>query len=351
MFLDWTECGRIVIVFDARTVSRDPKSMKVKATSLAPVFGSVLFFSLFFATPFSAFFGASTSRASTGTHSMRTVNDHRVQNLSCQNVTADSVARSIRSDVFSVKNHLPYQNWAFQYGAYQLAGCWSLSRFQRLYFYLREPAALVGMTEFSNQARSQDMYEDDQGWKAFPLRQFWFLPDQSDARWANWEKGWIQAGGAQPRGLARGLKPDIEYYQALRFHQLENIRYLKGPIARTVAENQTTWSDLSTLIAKGRKPLILLRPDRYYQHVVIVKRIDFTKSGAKLWVYDSNSPWAERHVLWDSASSMFTAFDVIDGMPVPDSRAPVGVFIVDQDENENMLRSLATHYRQVCARP
>ncbi len=279
------------------------------------------------------------------------ISDHRVKNLSCANVTADSVASALKPDVFSTAHHLPYQNWSFRYGAYELANCWSLSRFQRLYFHLRDPASAPSLQNFSDQVRSREMYEDDQGWKPFPLKGFWFVPDQADSRWRAWEKGWTQPSVQWPQGLERGLKPDIEYYQALRFHQLENIRYLKGPIERTPAENQATWSELSKLVASRRLPLILLRPDRYYQHVVVVKSLELTKTGAKIRVYDSNAPWSEREMFWDSATSMFTAFDIVYGMPIPDPAAPVGVFIVDKDENEEMLRSLATHYRAVCAKP
>src|SRR4051794_22061346 len=66
----------------------------------------------------------------------KTLTDHRVKSLSCQNVTADSVARAMKPEVFSSSNHLPYENWSFQWGLYELGDCWSLSRFQRLYFYL-----------------------------------------------------------------------------------------------------------------------------------------------------------------------------------------------------------------------
>jgi hypothetical protein len=276
--------------------------------------------------------------------------DHRVQNLSCQNVTADSVALAIRPEVYEVSNHLRYRNWSFPWGFYDLANCWSLSRFQRLYFLMREPSAGLGLREFSNQARSKDMYEDEGGWKGFPLGGFWFLPDQSDARWQAWESGWNEPGGSD-RPLERGRKPDLEYYQVLRFHQIENLRYLNGPIERTVVENRSTWTELSDSITNGRKPLLLLRPDPYYQHVVVAKRIETTPTGAKIWVYDSNAPWLERPVIWNQSTAMFSAFEIVDGMPVPDSRAPLGVFIVDRDENENMLKSLATHYQQLCSKP
>ena len=285
-----------------------------------------------------------------GTRKPATISDHRVQNLSCRNVTANSVANAIRPDNFSTANHLPYKNWEFQWGFYKLAGCWSLSRFQRLYFYLREPAAGLSLTELSNQTRSEEMYEDGASWKGFPLKKFWFMPEQTNSRWPAWESGWFESGSMAP-DLERGLKPDIEYYQALRFHQLENIRLLKGPMARTIAENNATWNDLSRLVSTGRKPLIVLRPDKYYQHVVVVKRIQATASGADLWVYDSNAPWLDRKVVWDKKSSMFTAFEVVDGMPVPDARAALGVFIVDEDENERVLESLAVHYQNLCSAP
>lgn len=277
------------------------------------------------------------------------ITDHRVENLSCNRITSDTVALALRKDAFDLSQHLPVRNWAFRYGLYDLAGCWSLSRFQRLYFYLREPGRVPAFSDFSNQARSREMYEDEHEWKAYPLNRFWFVPDYTDSLWAKWEKGTVESGWSG-RPLERGLKPDIEYYQALRFHQLENIRYLKGPNERTPAENSKLISEIQTLLQTGRHPLLLLRPDRYYQHVVMAKKIDFTPTGATIWVYDSNSPWSERPLHWHRTEQMFSAFEIIDGMPVPDSRAFVGVFIVDQEENERLLESLAAHYKTQCAK-
>jgi hypothetical protein len=293
-------------------------------------------------------FFASVSLLLTNQAEAKSLSDHRVKNLSCQSVNSDSVAKAIRPEVYSQANHLPYQNWSFQWGVYQLAGCWSLSRFQRLYFYMHEPKATPSMNEFSDQVRSEEMYDDGREWKGFPLDRFAFMPNQADATWTNWEKGWFETG-TNPRALERGLKPDIEYYQALRFHQIDNLKYLRGPLARTVTENNTTWSELSGLIASGRKPLMLLRPAVYTQHVVVAKRIEVTATGAKIWVYDSNSPLIERAVTWDRATAMFSAFEIIDGMAVPDPHAALGVFLVDGDENEKLLDSLAEHYRSVCA--
>lgn len=281
------------------------------------------------------------------------VNDHRVTSLSCSSLQGkiesakNALALSIKPDVFYENHHIPVQNWAFRHGFYDLAACWSMGRFQRLYFYLREPGKVPTLREFSDQARAHEMYEDESGWKSFPLNRFWFMPDLSDGIWRDWERGQTERGWSGV-GLSRGLKPDIEFYQVYRFHQLENIRYIRGPDSRTPAENKKTWAEIQDLVSRGRKPLIILRPDRYYQHVVMVKDIQLTPQGASLRVYDSNSPWMDREVVWHRAEEMFSAFDVINGMPVPDPRAFVGVFIVDQEENERLLESLVSHYRQVC---
>jgi hypothetical protein len=283
----------------------------------------------------------------------RVVSDHRVDSLDCSKMNGkledakDHLALSIRPDVFQEWHNLPNRNWSFRYGLYDLAACWSLSRFQRLYFFLREPGKTPTIRELSDQARAHEMYEDETGWKSFPLKRFWFLPDYSEPIWRDWERGVLENGWSGAP-LARALKEDLEFYQIYRFHQLENIRYIRGPDSRTPAENRTTWSSIRELVARGRKPLIILRPDRYYQHVVLVKEIQMNPRGAILKVYDSNSPWMDKDVIWHQNEEMFTAFDVIDGMPVPNPKAYVGVFIVDEDENERLLESLVTHYRHVC---
>lgn len=127
------------------------------------------------------------------------------------------------------------------------------------------------------------------------------MPDLSESLWRDWERGTTESGWSGGH-LSRGRKPDIEFYQVHRFHQ----------------------------------------------HVVMVKEIQWTAEGASLRVYDSNSSWLDREVVWHRREEMFSAFDVINGMPVPDPRAFVGVFLVDQDENERVLESLVSHYRQVC---
>lgn len=280
----------------------------------------------------------------------KVISDHRVKSLSCLKVTADSVARAMRPDVFSAAHHLPYSNWSFRWGFEELANCWSLSRFQRLYFYLREPGAAISMNEFSNQARSHELRDGPSGWEEQPLDKYRPVPDQSDPKWVSWEKGWTEPGTVED--LDRGLMPDIESYQILRFHQIQNFKYLTGPIERTESENSETWTALKDLIANGRRPLLLLRPARYNQHVVVAKRIDLTKTGAKIWVYDSNAPALERAVVWDQSALMFTAFDIVNGLQgVSDPTAPLGVFIVDDEENEDVLEALAQHYTAICARP
>lgn len=280
----------------------------------------------------------------------KTISDHRVKNLSCQNVNANSVAHALRPEIFQTAHHLPFANWSFSYGLYDLGACWSLSRFQRLYFYLREPGATTTMTDFSNQARAADMYDDEQGWRTFPMRQFWFMPETSDRRWSAWEQGWTEPGTRQPAGLDRGRKPDLEIYQATRLLQIDNLRLLKGPLARTIGENRATYRDLALLVANGRKPLIVLRPDKYLQHVVVVKDAGRTSTGTTFHVYDSNHPTKDGTVIWDAATAMFTAYDIVDDLAIANPSAPVGVFIVDQDENETILQALAGYYKGLCAR-
>ena len=58
-----------------------------------------------------------------------TVSDRLVENLNCQNISAQEIYSKIRSNAYSVQAHIPTENWS----SAPLGMCWSLAHSQRIY--------------------------------------------------------------------------------------------------------------------------------------------------------------------------------------------------------------------------
>ena len=68
----------------------------------------------------------------------KNISDELVENLSCENITTDSIYAHIKDDGFSVERSILQQNWSTGV----IANCWSLSHAQRLHFYLGRKVAI-----------------------------------------------------------------------------------------------------------------------------------------------------------------------------------------------------------------
>ncbi|MGZ3775906.1 MAG: hypothetical protein ACXVCN_19485, partial [Bdellovibrio sp.] len=90
------------------------------------VFGLGLFISVIFAN--------STTLAEA--HPTKVISDSLVQNLECHSLNVDNIYKSIRDDAFDISHNIPIKNWSFQKGSSKIAGCWALSRTQRMISYL-----------------------------------------------------------------------------------------------------------------------------------------------------------------------------------------------------------------------
>lgn len=80
------------------------------------------------------------------------ITDALVENLSCNNLSEQSIYASIKPEAFASNKHIPIRNWSFANGSYSLGVCWSLSHTQRLFFYLAKWEAL----NFSNYNSTED---------------------------------------------------------------------------------------------------------------------------------------------------------------------------------------------------
>lgn len=99
---------------------------------------------------------------------------------------------------------------------------------------------------------------------------------QKDSTWRNTSPLWsvMQYGYTQNLGAGKSLyrswKGDIEHYQKERFHEFaKNLKLVIGDDARSAKKNRNTRDQILTNLETHRMTLLVLRPTRMSQHVVI----------------------------------------------------------------------------------
>ncbi len=270
------------------------------------------------------------------------ISDDLVSNLSCDNVSEKSILDSIDPQIaFSINRHIPVKNWNFSVGLYEIGACWSLSRSQRILFYL-------GRSDFEPTERSlkqslnmlrkhvpQGVYNF---WHVIPWTPEWF---------DTLVRGFSET--YQNKNYVRSFKNDIQVYQNKRFHDLDNTSYLQGDRERSKAENIKTQNKLAPNTAAKMLSLIILRPARNTQHVVVVKYAITRPTGEiDYFVYDSNRPAKDIVVTYSPATQHFYAPEVVQYFNIPRPQDPVGVFLVDENDRTEILKKLKEHYTLLC---
>ncbi|WP_413585129.1 hypothetical protein [Bdellovibrio sp. HCB274] len=271
----------------------------------------------------------------------KTVTDSLVTDLPCNKVTASEIYKRMSPRQFSSDFHLPNVNWSYDVkgGLYELGVCWSLSRAQRLFFYLGRWNAPA---EFSrpqtlqvlNMLRGSSIYPIMQNQEAYPRQDFGILAELM-------------------RGVgARDFKTEIEKYETERFHKFaKNLKLIIGNGSRSKKNNQESKSLLVQNLQTNKLSLIVIRASRVAQHVVLVKRYQREQNGdIKFWVYDSNRPGQDALLTYRQADSRYYAPGIIYGIvPQKDLHDPVGVYIVDEKERDPVESTLVRHYSSLCS--
>ncbi|NUN06367.1 MAG: hypothetical protein HUU57_11455 [Bdellovibrio sp.] len=290
--------------------------------------------------------------------------DSLVEGLSCDQLSPAKVYQSIRKDAWDPAYHLPVRNWAYSAGLYDLAACWSLARTQRLFFYLArwneqpEKTSSQQVAEWMDQIRGSSPYAnlDASGVKEFPLRQYFLLfrgenaPYFTSSLWTHLTTGLTQ-NLANGEVLRRNFKSEIEVYQNRRFHDfIRNLKYIVGDGSRSPEKNRNTRNALLRNLEENKLTLLLLRPKRLSQHVVVAKSFQPLSNGdIEISVYDSNSPGFNQKIMFRDSENEFYAPDIIRGLPEVDQPdAPLGIYIVDEDERALIETALVRHYKNKC---
>ncbi len=311
-------------------------------------------------------------QAFASTASSPVIEDSLVSNLSCQNLTVDSIYRAIRDDAFDESRNLPIRNWAFRHGATPLAGCWGLSSAQRVVSYLARYNESSGSAMSERVASALDMirgqfveaaynvddnYGQNNFYHASPLKEYHVfaveessmrssLGQGSDSFWNSLMAGYNQ----QLNGnyLARNFRAEIEASQVAHFFRGGNLRMGMGSGPLSVEENHSTWALLKTNLDQKKLTLINLRSTRTVQHIVMAKSYRELPQGfAEIRVYDSNQPSRDRLVFFHKASGHFYAPDVFK-LLLSEPNIPLGVFVVDEHERTALEKALLVHYRSLC---
>lgn len=259
--------------------------------------------------------------------SSRVLSDSLVGGLACADISEESVMAAIRADAFSVARQLPVQNWS---APLDMAECWSLSHFQRMLYYMGRFGQQVDLTPvylgvLEDTARGlNDAYPE-----VFPVN-----------------------SSADVYHSMPSFKKDIEHYQDWRFTQPGNIEFLIGDRDRSPEDNQKTFEQIQAELPKGRKPLIVIRAQITWQHVVMIKSmIQLDDDTYHLSVYDSNYPDRENSLIYKVSEREFYAPDILTLVRERfDSKSPVGVFIVDEEDMDHIQHSLFDYYKGLCDR-
>ncbi|WP_413575612.1 hypothetical protein ACLVWU_14765 [Bdellovibrio sp. HCB290] len=271
----------------------------------------------------------------------KSISDSLVTDLPCNKITASEIYKRMSPRQFSSDFHLPTTNWEYNVksGLYQLGVCWSLSRAQRLFFYLgrwNAPSeyARPHTLQVLNMLRGSSVYPIMQNQESYPRQDFGIL-------------------AALMRGVGdRDFKTEIEKYETDRFHKLaKNLKLIIGSGSRSKKNNQQSKGLLIQNLQLNKMSLIVIRASRVAQHVVLVKRYQREQNGdVKFWVYDSNRPGHDALLTYRQADSRYYAPGIVYGIvPEKDLHDPVGVYIVDEKERDPVEATLVRHYSSLCS--
>lgn len=298
----------------------------------------------------SAEFSSTSMTASIANIAANPISDHLVENLSCQNLSKETLLQSMRADFASINNQIPVKNWGFNAGIYDIAGCWSLSRSQRLFYYL---------SGFDLRPEHTLKNNLDMIGRWVPVWNNFGYIDYKDAKtlslmppfqvmFPELQRGYEQSVG--PKKVLRSFKEDIEVYQIHRFHQfLKNKDYVTGNRERDVKFNRISIATLLKNMDTRRLTLVNLRPALKSQHVVLVKRYEKISDHEILFkVYDSNHPDIENEIFYNLKTEHFYAPSIVKDFKIERPEDPIGLFVVDEEEREQALDLLVKYYRQLC---
>ncbi len=286
------------------------------------------------------------------------ISDRLVQDLDCKKISVSEIYSTIRPEAYSVAVHLPDKNWSTGF----LANCWSLAHAQRILFMLSRVAPAADLSEAKLRGvldllRGSTPEEGARFPTPIPqeraLKQYTVFSTDRNFSEGSQLFSLLQQGIYEPWSqtrLFRNFKREVEVFQNFRFYRPSNLPMGLGQWERGTAENRQSFQALIKNIDHHRLSLVNLRGERTVQHVVIPKRYEVAGSGKYIFfVYDSNFPDRETSFAYDSRIQQFEGGSVMGAFyHTPYLTKAVGLFIVDEDEQQKIDESLVRFYQKSC---
>ena len=277
----------------------------------------------------------------------RAINDSLVQNLSCQNLSVDSIYRAIRDDAFSEARNMDVENWD--------GNCWGLSSTQRMFSYL---ARYRQSNNMSFEARRELVMNQVRrgvptgSSSTRPLTSYSVFPVEGNSVVDSYDFWWGLRSGyymnlSKRTTLQRTFRDEIPVNQSSHFYRAKNLGMGLGSGSTNSSENYESLKTLMRNATGKRLTLVNLRMSRFNQHIVRVK--SYTKLGngdVVFKVYDSNQPKVDQDLTYESRTGAFTSRGIVKtyGIPVK----PMGLFIVDEEERADFEVAMLKYYRAAC---
>ena len=130
---------------------------------------------------------------------------------------------------------------------------------------------------------------------------------------------------------------------------MKNIRYVIGTGGRSYKRNHQTRDNLLSNLERNRLTLVIIRPTRLTQHVVLVKRFELLSNGdVDFYVYDSNQPLNDTRITYKKSEEDFFAPEVLKTLSAKHANEPVGIYIVDDEDHGPIENALVAHYTALC---
>ncbi len=287
------------------------------------------------------------------------ISDSLVSDLSCERLTESNVLTKLQPDAFSLAKHIPVTNWA----ANSLGQCWSLSLTQREFFYLlrfqtgrkseaQEKNILNALLEISRGAspnrHNRKCIENPRldGCLTALNRRVIPLADHCLNCESPESSPTIQSLLRGDAKTGRDFRSEIELKQKDRFYDPGNLDLVLDERERSEDADASTMAKILKNMQQGRMPLVIIRADVTAQHVVLVTSIQEMAPGEyQMNVYDSNRP--KRNNILIYAGKRFYAPSIVRAFTYNDS-APVGVFLRDEDEMDDVQEAVYEYYKKVC---
>ncbi len=314
-------------------------------------------------------------QATAWARSENTITDSLVKKLSCENLSVDSIYKSLQPTAFHTFYHIPVMNWRFHSGGPALGVCWGLSSAQRKMFYLARFEEQENLNKADLLRKTLDLFRGSELTEQqagngraraipTPLSQLEVLKYSDKSLMSSWAHAETEPWGLFPvlnRGYKEELggetvwktfKLDLQRSQQAHFFRGSNVALLSGETAeRSTADNVATLALLQKNLNSKRLTLLVLRAAATSQHVVVAKEIIDLGAYYLIMVYDSNNPFADVPMYFQKSTKSFHAPAIMSITEKKgDHSRPLGVFIVDEDEREPIEAAMLRYYRDECKR-